>query len=299
MHRRLRFLLIFAAGLTVAWMAVAFGQELKSGTAPGAITTDPLGMSGWASAPIVVTTQQLGMTGWRSEPVVATTPELGMTGWRSEPIAAETPPLGMTGWRSEPILLTAQPLGMTGWRRERDAAPLPAIVCLGGQVKNVAVRGRTPKYVCSCPTGRSAQAMASNYKNTFQCIPDTVTKSPPTPPKLACIGGAVRSGKCVCGKGFNVTKTGPNAYQCTRVATLPPPPKLVCTGGRVRNNACVCQAGFAPVRTGATSYRCQRVAVLPPPIVIPRAAEPTRTFQPTRVPSQPATRRTTTPQRVR
>lgn len=83
---------------------VAGAQEINLSGGPDAsvpaITTAPLGMTGWGGAPVSVTTSALGMTGWRSAPVTLTTAALGMTGWRSAPIKLTTPTLGMTGWKS-------------------------------------------------------------------------------------------------------------------------------------------------------------------------------------------------------
>lgn len=286
---------------------IAVGQELKPGNAPATVTAQPL-----------------GMTGWRSDPVTVTTPVLGMTGWRNDPVMTTTPVLGMTGWRSDPIAITASLLGMTGWRRAPDTAAPPRLVCLGGQVIRLAAGPGAARYSCACPKGRTAQAMGQNYQNTFQCIPAAVV--PPPRPKIACIGGVVRNGECLCGGETaaigGVTSGGRTTYRCetkprevAKPATVTPrpvkpQPRIVCSGGSVRNDRCVCQPGFAPVKTSTTTFRCQRVAILPP-VAKPKAVTPTRaTRRPIAKPksaastrgapqSRPSVPRRAVPQRVR
>ena len=113
---------------------------------------------------------------------------------------------------------------------------------------------------------------------------------PPVPP-IVCLGGTVKSGRCLCdGETVvigGITSGGRTTYRCAakpREIAKPtkpqPKPKLVCVGGTVRNDACNCQSGFAPVKTGATSFRCQRVAILPPPVVTPKPSVPTRVTTP-------------------
>jgi hypothetical protein len=166
-----------------------------------------------------------------------------------------TPKLGMTGHAGELIDLTTPMLGMTGWRDEPDKQPPPTIVCLGGQVTNIGGRGGASTNVCTCPAGRTAQAMGASYQNTFQCIPDTV-KVPP-PPKIVCTGGRVRNNACVCQAGFAPVKTGATSFRCQRLAILPPTvvtpkpsvptrvttPQIACAGGVVRANKCYCASG--------------------------------------------------------
>jgi hypothetical protein len=110
-------------------------------------------------------------------------------------------------------------------------------------------------------------------------------------PPIVCLGGTVKSGKCLCdgetvviggitSGGRTTFRCGPRPREVAKPVIVTPKPKLVCSGGSVRNNACVCQTGYAAVRTGATSYRCQRVAVLPPPVVTPKPSVPTRVTTP-------------------
>lgn len=198
---------------------------------------------------------------------------------------------------------------MTGWQRE-PVAMMPKPVCRGGQVVSVAAGPGAGKYSCACPQGRTAQAL-SDYQNTFQCIPDVV--APPPAPKIACIDGVVRGGKCTCGAGktaklaqYAISGNAP-AYRCedevrTKAAKptrVSPQPQIVCSGGSVRADRCACQPGFAPVKTGTTSFRCQRVEILPP-VTRPKSVAPTRTRAPIRVaprPSAPTPRRVA-PRRV-
>lgn len=44
----------------------------------------------------------------------------------------------------------------------------------------------------------------------------------PTPPRIACTGGRVSGGRCVCSRGFNAIQAGANAFRCVRIVTLPP-----------------------------------------------------------------------------
>jgi hypothetical protein len=224
------------------------------------VTTEAVGMTGWRTKPLIVAADQLGMTGWTRGAVVVTTQAVGLTGWRSAAADVMTQALGMTGWSAAPIAVATPPMGMTGWLRSSNAVPPPMIVCLGGQLKNVAARESAPSYECSCPAGRVARAMASNYKNTFQCIPDAVaTPASSSKPKLVCTGGSVRNDACVCGAGYAPVKTGATSYRCNRVVALPPPviapkppaptrviipqPQVACAGGTVRSGRCYCPGG--------------------------------------------------------
>ena len=82
---------------------------------------------------------------------------------------------------------------------------------------------------------------------------------PPAPPPLTCIGGDVYQGKCVCPKGYELEKTGPNAYRCVKL-----PPEIICKGGRVKDGVCYCPKGYAPKQTGKYEYVCVE---LPPEII--------------------------------
>ncbi|MGH6734908.1 MAG: hypothetical protein ACRECX_02350 [Methyloceanibacter sp.] len=79
-------------------------------------------------------------------------------------------------------------------------------------------------------------------------------KAPPPP---ECVGGSIVGRDCVCPKGTEREKIGPNAYRCV---DLPPP--ITCTGGTIKNGECVCPNGYERKEVGDHAYRCVK---LPPP----------------------------------
>jgi hypothetical protein len=91
-------------------------------------------------------------------------------------------------------------------------------------------------------------------------------------PKIACAGGAVKDGACVCERTMKPVKAGKNAWRCVKVAVDPKPdkptvsqPKIACAGGTVRNGACVCGRGERQVKAGKDAWRCVKIAVIDPP----------------------------------
>jgi hypothetical protein len=42
-------------------------------------------------------------------------------------------------------------------------------------------------------------------------------------PKIACAGGTVRNGACVCGRGEKPVKAGKDAWRCVKIAVIDPP----------------------------------------------------------------------------
>jgi hypothetical protein len=157
-----------------------------------------------------------------------------------------------------------------------DAAPKKTIKktlsCLGGSVRNGG---------CACASGFNAIAAGPN---AFRCVRTatlppgkTAAPKPQTPQdkvsKIACSGGSVSSGKCVCPPGkFALATPGKSlSFYCLGQPQIPPPqpappapsglpkppgarlvPKqqIACAGGAVRGNRCVCPAGTA-LRNGA------------------------------------------------
>ena len=89
-------------------------------------------------------------------------------------------------------------------------------------------------------------------------------------PTIACAGGAVRDGACVCARTMKPVKAGNNAWRCVKVAVDPKPDKPAvsqptCAGGTVRNGACACDRGEKPVKAGKNAWRCLKIAVIDPP----------------------------------
>ena len=160
--------------------------------------------------------------------------------------------------------------------------------------------GQTTAAKCALKTVAPGKPKVHTLKgHTFQCVrttgvdgsddlaPDTrpdpqkpdkpgkIVIDPPretNEPTIACAGGAVRDGACVCERTMKPVKAGKNAWRCVKVAVDPKPdkptvsqPKIACAGGTVRNGACACDRGEKPVKAGKNAWRCVKIAVIDPP----------------------------------
>jgi hypothetical protein len=87
--------------------------------------------------------------------------------------------------------------------------------------------------------------------------------------KIACAGGRVRHGKCVCKRGFNAVAAGAKTFRCVRTAVSPTikraAPRIACVGGVVRSGRCYCPAG-ATMRNGTcvSARALQHNRIAPP-----------------------------------
>jgi hypothetical protein len=165
--------------------------------------------------------------------------------------------------------------------------------------------GQTTTAKCALKTVAPGKPKVHTLKgHTFQCVrttgvdgsddlapdtrpdpqapgkPDKVVIDPPRDPseptkpepKIACAGGTVKDGACMCERTMKPVKAGKNAWRCVKVAVDPKPdkptvsqPKIACAGGTVRNGACVCGRGEKPVKAGKDAWRCIKMVVIDPP----------------------------------
>lgn len=80
--------------------------------------------------------------------------------------------------------------------------PRPA--CVGGKLLVKGTKGA--RYACHCPAGQTA---LSTGPNSYRCQGKTVAG-------IACTGGTVRNGQCLCASNMEKTQAGVNAWRCQR-----------------------------------------------------------------------------------
>ncbi|MFM1815448.1 MAG: hypothetical protein RLZ98_2143 [Pseudomonadota bacterium] len=98
-------------------------------------------------------------------------------------------------------------------------------------------------------------------------------------PRIACRGGRVRGGNCICSRGRAAKRVGRNAFSCERRVVEPSGPKL-CKIGRTSRVPCECPDGTSRRRVKRKGYTCVRIAKpvpskpTPPPAVQPARNTP-------------------------
>jgi hypothetical protein len=137
--------------------------------------------------------------------------------------------------------------------------------------------GASMTFTCHKPIDTGADDLAPETRPDAQAPgkPGKIVIDPPRDtggskpePTIACAGGIVKDGACVCERTMKPVKAGKNAWRCVKVAVDPPTvsqPKISCAGGTVRNGGCVCGRGEKPVKAGKNAWRCVKIAVIDPP----------------------------------
>ena len=150
---------------------------------------------------------------------------------------------------------------------------------IGGKLKPL--DGASMTFTCHKPIDTGADDLAPEMRPDPQKPdkPGKIVIDPPRDaggskpePTIACAGGTMKGGACVCERTMKPVKAGKNAWRCVKVVVDPKPdkptvsqPKIACAGGTVRNGACACGRGEKPVRAGKDAWRCVKVAVIDPP----------------------------------
>jgi hypothetical protein len=150
---------------------------------------------------------------------------------------------------------------------------------IGGTLKRL--DGASMTFTCHKPIDTGADDYAPETRTDPQKPgkPGKIVIDPPRDaggskpePAIACAGGTVKGGACVCERTMKPVKADRNAFRCVKVAVDPKPdkptvsqPKIACAGGAVRNGACVCGRGEKPVKAGKDAWRCVKVVVIDPP----------------------------------
>jgi hypothetical protein len=150
---------------------------------------------------------------------------------------------------------------------------------IGGKLKPL--DGASMTFTCHKPIDTGADDLVPETRPDAQKPdgPGKIVIDPPRDsggskpePTIACAGGTVKGGACVCERTMKPVKAGKNAWRCVKVAVDPKPdkptvsqPKISCAGGTVRNGGCVCGRGEKPVKAGKDAWRCVKIAVIDPP----------------------------------